>query len=164
MRLHSTGYLFITNNQSCVPVNPEVDRKISSIIKYKIISSLNKNHHIQEKFSDFFRIILVSHRVRSKMLSISVILIQTTNYCTSIYDISLPTSGLTGRQDWLFVMKNNQCCVGASLLWIMDPIRSRVVMATARKTIHARPRHLGKIHNRPRFDGVFDAVTITVYY
>ena len=37
-------------------------------------------------------------------------------------------------------------------------------MATARKTIHARPRHLGKIHNRPRFDGVFDAVTITVYY
>ena len=23
---------------------------------------------------------------------------------------------------------------------------------------------LGKIHNRPRFDGVFDAVTITVYY
>ena len=39
-----------------------------------------------------------------------------------------------------------------------------LVMATARKTIHARPRHLGKIHNRPRFDGVFDAVTITVYY
>ena len=39
-----------------------------------------------------------------------------------------------------------------------------IVMATARKTIHARPRHLGKIHNRPRFDGVFDAVTITVYY
>ena len=37
-------------------------------------------------------------------------------------------------------------------------------MATARKTIHARPRHLGKIHNRPRIDGVFDAVTITVYY
>ena len=37
-------------------------------------------------------------------------------------------------------------------------------MATARKTIHARQRHLGKIHNRPRFDGVFDAVTITVYY
>ena len=37
-------------------------------------------------------------------------------------------------------------------------------MATARKTIHARPLHLGKIHNRPRFDGVFDAVTITVYY
>ena len=38
-------------------------------------------------------------------------------------DIFLPTSGLTGAQDWLFVMKNNQCCVGASLLWIMDPIR-----------------------------------------
>ena len=42
--------------------------------------------------------------------------------------------------------------------------KKRIVMATARKTIHARPRHLGKIHNRPRFDGVFDAVTITVYY
>ena len=52
-----------------------------------------------------------------------VILIYTTNYCTSIYDIFLPTSGLTGTQDWLFVMKNNQCCVGASLLWKMDPIR-----------------------------------------
>ena len=39
------------------------------------------------------------------------------------YDIFLPTSGLTGTQDWLFVMKNNQCCVGASLLWKMDPIR-----------------------------------------
>ena len=52
-----------------------------------------------------------------------MILIWTTNYYTSIYDIFLPTSGLTGTQDWLFVMKNNQCCVGAPLLWIMDPIR-----------------------------------------
>ena len=25
-------------------------------------------------------------------------------------------------QHWLFVMKNNQCCVVASLKWIMDPI------------------------------------------
>ena len=51
-----------------------------------------------------------------------VILIWTTNYYTSIYDIFLPTSGLTGTQDWLFVMKNNQCCVGASLLWIIGNI------------------------------------------
>ena len=53
--------------------------------------------------------------------------IWTTNYYTSIYDIFLATSGLTGTQDWLFVMKNNQCCVGAPLLWIMDPISIRVV-------------------------------------
>ena len=38
------------------------------------------------------------------MLSISVIHIYTTNYCTSIYDIFLATSGLTGTQDWLLVM------------------------------------------------------------
>ena len=31
VRLHSTGYLCIANNQSCVPVNPEVGRKISYI-------------------------------------------------------------------------------------------------------------------------------------
>ena len=56
-----------------------------------------------------------------------VILIWTTNYCTYLYAIFLPTSGLTGTQDWLFVMKNNQCCVGASLLWIMDPNKSTSV-------------------------------------
>ena len=38
------------------------------------------------------------------MPSISVIHIYTTNYCTSIYDIFLATSGLTGTQDWLLVM------------------------------------------------------------
>ena len=31
VRLHSTGYLFTTHNQCCVPSNPEVDRKISYI-------------------------------------------------------------------------------------------------------------------------------------
>ena len=31
LRLHSTGYLSTTNNQACVPANPEVDRKISYI-------------------------------------------------------------------------------------------------------------------------------------
>ena len=44
-------------------------------------------------------------------------------FSVDIYDIFLPISGLTGTQDRLFVMKNNQCCVGAPLLWIMDPIR-----------------------------------------
>ena len=33
-----------------------------------------------------------------------VILIWTTNYCTYLYAILLPTSGLTGTQDWLLVM------------------------------------------------------------
>ena len=54
--------------------------------------------------------------------------------------------------------------VRASSLFSESVLCVELVMATARKTIHARPRHLGKIHARPRFDGVFDAVTITVYY
>ncbi len=39
------------------------------------------------------------------------------------------TSGLAGTQAWLFVV--NQCCVGATLLWIMDPIIIEVIIITA---------------------------------
>ena len=37
-----------------------------------------------------------------------VILIWTTNYCTYLYDIFLPTSGLTGTQDTGLVIRNEK--------------------------------------------------------
>ena len=66
----------------------------------------------------------------------------------------------------MYTYNNNTCAHHHVLIIYLHTglIFSDGHVRTARKTIHARPRHLGKIHARPRIDGVFDAVTITVYY